>query len=67
MWEKISKVLIVNVIALIIILTCSIITIILIFKPIPPESKDLVREYFTMGLLGVVGWAFTQMKSKTQA
>lgn len=66
MWEKISKVLIVNVIALIIILTCSIITLIVCFYTIPPQNQDIVKLYFNMGLLGVVGWAFTQMKSKSQ-
>jgi hypothetical protein len=64
MWEKIGKVMIVNVIALIIIITCSTITIISIFKPIPPESKDLVNQYFNLCLLGVLGWAFTQAKNQ---
>jgi hypothetical protein len=65
MWEKISKVLIVNVIALIIIITCSVITLVVCFYPLPPASQDLVKLYFNMGLLGVVGWAFTQMKTKS--
>lgn len=64
MWEKMGKVLIVNVIALIIILTCSSIILIAIFKPIPAESKELVNLYFQMGLLGVMGWAFTQAKNQ---
>lgn len=64
MWDKVGKVLIVNAIALIIIITCSTIILIAIFKPIPAESKELVNLYFQMGLLGVMGWAFTQSKSQ---
>lgn len=66
MWDRLSKVLIVNVIALIIIITCAIITIIACFKPIPPESKELVSLFFNMSLVGVVGWAFTQSKTQNK-
>jgi hypothetical protein len=67
MWEKIGKVLIVNVIALIIIITCAAITLIACFKPIPTPSKELVSLFFNMSLVGVIGWAFTQSKNSKAA
>lgn len=64
MWEKVNKILIVNVIALVIILTCATITVVSVFHPIPQESTPLVSKFYDVGMLAVLGWAFTVAKNK---
>ncbi len=57
MLERLSKLHIQNIIALIIVVTCALIVL---------ASKDvqLQSKFFDMGMVGVIGWAFTQSKQK---
>lgn len=64
MLEKLNKVQIIHIIAMIIMITCSLIVIIAAIDGIE-KNKDIIHEYFNLGLMGVLGWAFTQSKSKS--
>lgn len=55
MLEKLNKVQVTHIIALIIVCICSYLAVV---------DKDIRREYVSMCLVGVVGWAFTRQKNK---
>jgi glucose uptake protein GlcU len=57
MFDKIKGIHIQNIIALIIIVTCAIIVLV-------TRDAQLTQKFFDMGLVGVIGWAFTQSKQK---
>jgi hypothetical protein len=69
MTEFLNRVQIINIIALVIILTCSALAIILAFKhtPIPDGSMKVIDTYFQMCLVGLVGWAFTRSQNAKQS
>lgn len=64
MLDKLSKLHIVNIMALIILLTCSTVVLVGLFHGIPEYSKDFIKDYFNMGLLAALGWAFSASKTK---
>lgn len=66
MWEKISKILIQNVIAIVIISGCMVVVFIGTFYEFPEKNLPLLNKFFDMSLVGVIGWLFTQSKSKSQ-
>jgi hypothetical protein len=61
MLDKLKDLKIINIIAMVIILTCSGVTILL--AATNPNIADnimrIIDKYYDMGLVGVVGWAFT--------
>lgn len=66
MWEKLSKILIQNVIAIVIIAGCMVVVFIGTFYEFPEKNLPLLNKFFDMCLVGVIGWLFTQSKSKSQ-
>lgn len=65
MTDFINRTQIINAIALIIILTCSILVVVLAFKKtaVPDNSMKVIETYFQMCLVGLVGWAFTRQQN----
>lgn len=63
MWEKVSKVSVQNMIAVVAVLCCFTIAIISMFHPIPQTSETFINKVTDISLLGVMGYLYT--KSKT--
>lgn len=64
MWERLNKVQIQNVVAIIIVLTCS---WLVLFGKYNNESKELINKYFDLCLVVTLGWLFTYNKKNTNA
>ena len=56
MWERVNKMQIQNVVALLIVLTCS---GIVLFGKYNIENKELVNKYFDLALGFTLGWLYT--------
>ena len=65
MWEKLTRLHIQNIIALVIIITCSVIVLVSLFHPPSERAIDMINQFFNMSLVGVIGWAFTQSKNRS--
>ena len=63
MWEKISKVLIQNALAMVIVVACFVLAFAACYVKIPNENQQLINKVIDMSLVGVIGWLFTQSKS----
>jgi hypothetical protein len=66
MWEKLSKMQVQNVAAILILIVCGILAIMSPFVTLTEQSERLIRSYFDLSLLGVIGWLFTSNKKNVQ-
>lgn len=67
MWEKINKVIIQNAVALIVILSCTLIAMIALFVKIPADNARYIDKYYDMCLVAVIGFLFTTNLGKKNA
>lgn len=66
MWEKLNKILIQNIIAVITIGGGLAVVIAALFVKIPLDNMQLINKFFDVTLFGVIGWLFTQSKNRPQ-
>lgn len=66
MFEKINKVSVQNIAAILILATCAIIALYSPFVHLSESAERTIRAFFDMGLLGVIGWLFSGNKQKNQ-
>ncbi|NNV57367.1 hypothetical protein [Limnovirga soli] len=67
MWDRLSKVMVQNAIAVIVIIGCLVIVVIGCYHEYPKENQQVINKFFDMCLVGVIGWLFTQSKTKNQS
>lgn len=56
MWDKLNRFQIINLIAFVIVLTCA-------FIAVTTKDPTVQAKFMDMGLVGVIGWAFTRNKN----
>lgn len=68
MWNKINKVSVQIIIAIICIVSLNLMGFLLFFKGLPPENKEIATYYIgqLQGAIvaGIFGWLYTQSKTK---
>ena len=70
MWEKLNKIQVQVIVAVICVVSMNGLAFLMFFKAIPPENKDVAT--YMMGMLngatvgGVFGWLYTLNKSRQQ-
>jgi len=64
MWEKLNKVATQNIIAVMIIVGCFSLAILAAVNKIHPESQSFISQIVGPAMMGVIGWLYTQSKSK---
>jgi len=65
MWERINKLQIQHVVAVIVVLGCFAIAFIAIYKGIPADAKPLIDKLYDVALFGTMGYLYTQSKKQT--
>ena len=62
MWEKLNKLQVQNVAAILILITCGIIALMSPFVELNEAAERTIRSFYDLSLLGVIGWLFTSNK-----
>lgn len=64
--EWLSKVLVQNAVAVMVIAGCLVIVGVGTYHEYPKENLQVINKFFDMCLVGVIGWLFTQSKKAGQ-
>lgn len=66
MFEKLNKMSVQNIAAILILATCALIALVSMFKELSEPAERTIRAFFDMSLVGVIGWLFSQSKTKQE-